>query len=130
MSEKPMTINESYVIKRATSVMNGVFEAIAYKKDANTFEELEAQSLGLNDIAKCSLKLDRIIAVDAYESNRYTGSFIVIDRHSNETLGAGMIVQSVQGSAFRVQSSEYTQAEIELNAYIRRNYPQWNCEAL
>jgi sulfate adenylyltransferase subunit 1 len=130
MSEKPMKPNESYVIKRATSVMNGVFEEIAYKKDANTFEELETQQLEINDIAKCTLKLDRVIAVDAYETNRYTGSFIVIDRHSNETIGAGMIIKSVQSSEFRAQSREYTQAEIELNAYIRRHYPHWNCGEL
>lgn len=132
MSETPMSLNTSYVIKRATSVLNGSFTDISYKKDANTFEELETQTLELNDIAHCTLKLDRPLAIDAYKNNRYTGSFIVIDRHSNETVGAGMIVQSVEDTSVPNTSNQkhYTPAERELNAYIRRNYPEWQCEII
>jgi len=97
MSEEPMSLNSNYIIKRATSVINGSFKSVEYKKDINTFEELEANSLELNDIAKCTLSLDRAIAVDPYEYNRHTGSFIVIDRYTNETVGAGMIVSSIIG---------------------------------
>jgi len=52
----------------------------------------------LNDIACCTLSLDREIAIDSYESNRYTGSFIVIDRYSNETVGAGMILSFIDNN--------------------------------
>lgn len=97
MNEIPMKINTSYIIKRATSVINGVFKSIEYKKDINTFKELQADTLHLNDIAKTILHLDRAIAVDPYECNRFMGSFIVIDRYTNETLGAGMIVSSIIG---------------------------------
>jgi sulfate adenylyltransferase subunit 1 len=133
MSETPLSLNSSYIIKRATSVINGSFKSIEYKKDINTFEELSAGKLELNDIAKCTLSLDRLIAVDPYEDNRYTGSFIIIDRYSNETVGAGMIVSSIVGEHNTIQiikSKQYTQAEIELNKYIRINFPEWECKEI
>lgn len=131
MSEIAMNLNTSYIIKRATSVINGSFKSIEYKKDINTFEELSTQKLELNDIAKCTLSLDRNIAVDPYEANRYTGSFIIIDRYTNETLGAGMIVSSIIGEHVNIsEDKKYTKAEIELNEYIRRNYPEWNCKEI
>lgn len=129
MSEEKMGLNSSYIIKRATSVINGTFKSIEYKKDINSFEEIETESLGLNDIAKCTLSLDRQIAVDPYNENRYTGSFIIIDRYSNETMGSGMIVSSIIGE-HNSGTREYTQAEIELNEFIRRNYPEWECKTI
>jgi sulfate adenylyltransferase subunit 1 len=95
MDETPMKLNQNYIIKRATSVLNGSFNSIEYKKNINTFEEVEANSLELNDIAKCTISLDRQIALDPYHENRYTGSFIIIDRYTNSTVGAGMIVSSI-----------------------------------
>lgn len=126
MSETPMSLNSSYVIKRATSVLNGAFKSVEYKKDINTFDEIDGDKLELNDIAKCTLNLDRPIAVDPYESNRYTGSFIIIDRYSNETVGAGMIVASLQSVESRC-NREYSDAELALNEYIRLHFPEWEC---
>jgi sulfate adenylyltransferase subunit 1 len=133
MNETHMSLNTSYIIKRATSVINGSFKSIEYKKDINTFEELSSDKLELNDIAKCTLSLDRQIAVDPYEYNRYTGSFIIIDRYTNETVGAGMIVSSIVGehnSTQTIESKKYTQVEIELNKYIRTNFPEWECKEI
>jgi sulfate adenylyltransferase subunit 1 len=95
MNETPMKLNQNYIIKRATSVLNGSFNSIEFKKNINTFEEVDADTLELNDIAKCTINLDRQIAVDPYHENRYTGSFIIIDRYTNSTVGAGMIVSSI-----------------------------------
>jgi len=92
--------------------------------------EIETSKLELNDIAKCTLSLDREIAIDAYHENRYTGSFIIIDKYTNSTVGAGMILSSIDDSHLSIETNNYTQAEIELNAYIRKNYPQWNCKAI
>jgi sulfate adenylyltransferase subunit 1 len=130
MSETPMRLGTNYIIKRATSVINGSFKSIEYKKDINTFEELSADKLKLNDIAKCILSLDRAIAVDAYEKNRYTGSFIVVDRYTNETVGAGMIVEVMVNSKSLLMSKNYTNAEIALNNYIRENFPEWECKEI
>ena len=129
MDETPMELNQSYIIKRATSVINGVFENIEFKKDINSFEEEKVESLELNDIAKCTISLDREIAVDPYYKNRYTGSFIIIDKYSNNTLGAGMILESAISSTSK-KTKQYTKAEIELNKYIRENFPEWECKAI
>ena len=127
MNEAPMALNSNYVIKRATSVINGTFKSIAFKKDVNTFDELDATSLELNDIARCTLNLDRQIAVDPYNNNRYTGSFIVIDRYTNNTVGAGMIIEAAVDSN-QPTVREYTEAERALNAYIRLHFPEWEAK--
>lgn len=126
MDEKPMTLGRTYDIKCATSVISGSFEKINYKVDVNSFERTQVEELALNDIASCRMILTRPIASDAYATNRLTGSFIVIDRITNNTVGAGMIVglsRRDQG----LQTNKYTKAEIELNAYIRKNFPEWGC---
>ena len=131
MNEKPLELNGNYIIKRATSVINGTFKSIEFKKDINTFKEMATDTLELNDIAKCTLWLDRQIAVDPYYKNRHTGSFIIIDRYSNTTVGAGMIVDSVASDLDEeTKTREYTKAEIELNAYIRNNFPEWGCKEI
>jgi sulfate adenylyltransferase subunit 1 len=128
MSETAMRLNKNYIIKRATSIINGSFLSIEHKKEINTFKEVQTDKLQLNDIAKCSLSLDRAIAVDTYNHNRSTGSFIIIDRYTNETIGAGMILSSIESES--ESEKHYSQAEVELNAYIRKHYPEWDCKEI
>ncbi|EAI3660244.1 sulfate adenylyltransferase subunit CysN, partial [Campylobacter jejuni] len=86
-----------------------------------------ASNLILNDIANCTLKLDKNLALKEYKDNKTLGSFIIIDKYSNETLAAGMIIKILNSQ----QSQRiYTQAEIELNAFIRKNYPEWGCRKI
>jgi len=92
MDEKSMDCKRTYDIKQATSVVSGRFEHINYKIDVNTYERIQVDKLELNDIASCKMILTQPIAVDAYKNNRLTGSFIVIDKTTNNTVGAGMIV--------------------------------------
>ncbi len=87
-----MSLGKTYDIKRATSVISGSFEDINYKIDVNTYERTQVDTLELNDIASCKMLLTRPIAVDSYKDNRLTGSFIIVDRITNDTVGAGMIV--------------------------------------
>jgi len=132
MDDKPMSIGEEYDIKRATSISRGSFEHINYKIDVNSYERVQVDSLKLNDIASCRMILTRPIAADDYSSNRLTGSFIVVDRISNNTVGAGMIVDVSIRDRDRADNidREYTLAEVELNAYIRKNFPEWKCKAI
>ncbi len=130
MSEAPLHINQNYIIKRATSVINGIFKSIEFKKDVNTFEEIKTDSLELNDIAQCTLHLDREIAVDSYHNNRYTGSFIIIDKYTNTTVGAGMIIESFESAQEHELNKEYTDAEKALNKYVRENFPEWDCKEI
>jgi len=129
MDEKPMDTGRSYDIKRATSVVSGSFNSINYKVDVNTYEKTEVSTLSLNDIASCKMLLTRPIASDDYKTNRLTGSFIVVDRISNNTVGAGMIVGTSE-SVESENSAEYSKAEIALNAYIREQFPEWGCKEI
>ncbi len=128
MDEKPMELDRMYDIKRATSVMSGSFEHINYKVDVNIYKREQVTVLGLNDIASCKMLLTRPIAADAYEANRLTGSFIVVDRITNNTVGAGMIigVSRRDEDAKKISSKHYTHAEKALNEYIRTNFHEWN----
>lgn len=92
MDDQPMQPGRKYDIKRATSNSPGSFTRIVHRIDVNTLEEQPAAQLGLNEIGRVELSLERPIAYDDYRANRTSGSFIVIDRMSNGTVGAGMIV--------------------------------------
>ncbi|MHB1371092.1 MAG: sulfate adenylyltransferase subunit CysN [Pseudomonadaceae bacterium] len=92
MGEEPMLPGKKYDIKRATSYVPGSIASIAYSVDVNTLERAAASSLQLNEIGKVRVSLDAPIALDGYAQNRTTGAFIVIDRLTNGTVGAGMII--------------------------------------
>ena len=132
MDERPMQIDKSYDIKRATSVICGSFEHINYKVDVNTYKRMQVEKLELNDIASCKMMLTQPIAADKYKNNHETGSFIVVDRITNNTVGAGMIVDVAKRDGDKVISNtkEYTDAEKALNLYIRENFPEWNCSEI
>ena len=91
MHEAPMLPGRSYLLKSTTRTTGAVFAAPKHRVNVNTLEELAAKQLELNEIGVCNVALDRPIAFDPYERNRETGGFIVIDRLTNETVGAGMI---------------------------------------
>ncbi|WP_298184024.1 sulfate adenylyltransferase subunit CysN [uncultured Pseudomonas sp.] len=97
MAEEPMLPGKKYDIKRATSYVPGSIASIAHRVDVNTLEEGAASSLQLNEIGRVRLALDAPIALDGYAHNRTTGSFIVIDRLTNGTVGAGMIIAEPVG---------------------------------
>ncbi|MBM7061588.1 sulfate adenylyltransferase subunit CysN [Pseudomonas sp. UL073] len=98
MAEEPMLPGKKYDIKRATSYVPGSIASIAHRVDVNTLEEGAASSLQLNEIGKVKVALDAPIALDGYAQNRTTGAFIVIDRLTNGTVGAGMIIADAVGA--------------------------------
>jgi len=91
MHDEPMLPGRSYLLKSTTRTTGAVFAAPKHRVNVNTLEELAAKQLELNEIGVCNVALDRLIAFDPYAVNRETGGFIVIDRLTNETVGAGMI---------------------------------------
>ncbi len=74
--------------------------------------------------------LTRPIAADSYKDNKETGSFIIVDRISNNTVGAGMIVGVSKRDEDKTVCSNknYTDAEKALNLYIRESFPEWKCK--
>ena len=103
MAEQPLETGRQYFIKQASSRSPGLVTYIKHRIDVNTLEELPTSALKLNEIGVCTLTLSQPIAFDDYHQNRATGAFIVIDRVTNNTVGAGMITAHVgdgEGSAF------------------------------
>jgi bifunctional enzyme CysN/CysC len=92
MADEPMLPGKKYDIKRATSYVPGSIASITHRVDVNTLEHGPASSLQLNEIGRVKVSLDASIALDGYAQNRTTGSFIIIDRLTNGTVGAGMII--------------------------------------
>lgn len=111
----------NYLIKIAHSILS-VRVDILHKKDITTMQESNATTLKTNDIARCKISLTSKIPLKLYEENKQLGSFIIIDKYTNCTLATGMIDEIIKDSKTK---RRYTQAEIELNAYIRKNYPEW-----
>ena len=97
MDERPMVPGREYLIKHNTHETPGVFSRIVHRVDVNTLARADAPSLALNEIGRVELKTSRPLLFDAYAKNRGTGAFIVVDRITNGTVGAGMIAGSGSG---------------------------------
>ncbi len=91
MQDDPLFPGRNYLFKAGTSTVVGTVTAIKYQVNVNTLEHLAAEKLELNGIGVCNISLDRAIAFDPYDANREMGSFILIDRLTHQTCGAGML---------------------------------------
>jgi len=91
MHEEPMLPGRSYLCKLGARTVAASITALKHKINVNTLEHLAAATLGLNEVGVCNLGLDRAVAFDPYLENRDTGGFVLIDRMTNNTVGAGLI---------------------------------------
>ena len=91
MHEEPMLPGRSYLCKLGARTVAASITALKHKINVNTLEHLAAATLGLNEIGVCNLGLDRAVAFDPYLENKDTGGFVLIDRMTNNTVGAGLI---------------------------------------
>ncbi len=91
MHEKPMLQGRSYLMKIGTKVVSATVTPIKYKINVNTHEHVAAKRLDLNDIGVCGLQLSQPVAFEPYAENRDLGGFILIDRITNATVGAGLL---------------------------------------
>jgi sulfate adenylyltransferase large subunit len=92
MNARPLEPGRGYLIKHTSHQVRGVVRAINYRVDVNTLDKVGAARLELNEIGEISVETHHPLYFDSYSTNRVTGAFIIIDPLSNETLGAGMIV--------------------------------------
>jgi bifunctional enzyme CysN/CysC len=92
MSEEPLVPGKQYLFKQTSKVTPGAVGTLRYRVDINTLHRQPAPTLALNEIGRCGITLTSPIAYDAYRRNRATGGFIMIDRLTNATVGAGMIL--------------------------------------
>jgi bifunctional enzyme CysN/CysC len=91
MNEAKLLRGRSYLMKIGTRTVIATISPIKHKINVNTLERMAAVSLDLNEIGVCNLELDRPIPFDPYKVNRDMGGFILIDRLTNDTVGAGML---------------------------------------
>ena len=91
MSDDAMLPGRPYLLKLGTRTVSATVTEPKYKVNVNTMEHLAAKKLELNEIGVCNISLDRALAFDPYSANRDTGGFILVDRMTNNTVGAGML---------------------------------------
>lgn len=92
LSEAPLDRNRKYIVKHTTRMVKSLFARFDYRVDVNTLEQHPVDAINMNDIARVALKVQLPLAFDSYAKDRATGSFILIDEATNNTVAAGMIV--------------------------------------
>ncbi len=91
MHEEPLLPGRTYLMKVGTKTVSATITDIKYQVNVNTMEHMAAKKLELNGIGVCTVSLDQSIAFDPYKENQDTGGYILIDRLSNYTVGAGLL---------------------------------------
>lgn len=92
MTEQPMVPGTQYLFKQTGNMVGGTVRDLRYRVDINNLHSDDASSLQLNEVGRCHVSLTRAIPFDSYRKNRSTGAFIIVDRFTYNTIGAGMIL--------------------------------------
>ena len=92
IGSEPLSERKKYLLKHTTSTVKAMVTSIDFRRDIHSLEKEEADELVMNEIGQITFKLLKPLFYDAYKENRVTGSFILIDAFTNNTVGAGMIV--------------------------------------
>jgi len=92
IGDEPLSIRKKYVLKHTTNSVKAMVANIDFRRDIHTLKKDDADELAMNEIGQITFKLMKPLHCDSYADNRMTGSFIVIDTFTNNTVGAGMIV--------------------------------------
>jgi bifunctional enzyme CysN/CysC len=91
MADEELLPGRQYLLKLGTATVPAQVSGLKHKIDVNTLDHLAGKTLALNEVGYCNFSLSQPLAFDAYRNNRDTGGFILIDRFTNATVGAGMI---------------------------------------
>ena len=116
MSESPMLPGRSYLLKIGTRTVGATVAHPKYKVNVNTLEHVAANTLELNEIGVCNLNLDREVPFEAYDRSRDMGGFILIDRFTNNTVGAGLLRFALR----RADNVHWQAVEIDKDARARQ----------
>ncbi|MEQ9519360.1 MAG: sulfate adenylyltransferase subunit CysN, partial [Parvibaculum sp.] len=112
MSEDAMLPGRQYYMKVHNKLVSASISDLKYKVNVNTLAQQAGKTLVLNEVGVCNISLDQQIAYDPYKDNRQTGSFILIDRRSNETIGVGMLDFSLR----RAQNVVWQEMKVDQEA--------------
>jgi bifunctional enzyme CysN/CysC len=94
MSSAEGRLNSTYLIKHTTQILRGTLTRLVDKLDIESFERKPSERLEMNDIVTATLSLSHSLVCDSYAANRFSGSFLIIDPFSFDTVGAGMILST------------------------------------
>ncbi|QIV95577.1 sulfate adenylyltransferase subunit 1 [Allofrancisella inopinata] len=130
MAEQPMVEHKDYYIKFLTKQTSMSVEKFDYKTDVNTLADTDCGKLELNEIGVANLNLSEKVCFDDYQKNRATGAFIIIDKLTNVTVGAGMVLSPLAEKILPEAPAEYSEFELELNSLIRKHFPHWGTKDL
>ncbi|NAW56070.1 MULTISPECIES: sulfate adenylyltransferase subunit CysN [unclassified Vibrio] len=128
MTEQPLQPGREYDIKLAGKKTVGRVEAIRHQYDINNLATHSVAELPLNGIGLCEWSLTESVALDKYLDCADTGGFIIIDRLSNVTVGAGLVRESL--TQVSRPAGDVSAFELELNALIRKHFPHWDAKDL
>ncbi len=128
MTEQPLQPGREYDIKIAGKKTVGRVEAIRHQYDINNLATHNAAALPLNGIGLCEWSLNESVALDSYTECQDTGGFVVIDRLTNVTVGAGLVRESL--SQIEQKVGDVSAFEVELNALVRKHFPHWGAKDL
>jgi len=125
MHDSPMKIDRQYYIKFSCKTTTGEIEKLHHRIDVNTLAEKNAELLAMNEIGLVDVSLTEAMAFDVYSKNKQTGAFIIIDRLSNLTVGAGMIEAALVAKVAEEEKiSGLSDFEHELILLLRKHFPQ------
>jgi bifunctional enzyme CysN/CysC/sulfate adenylyltransferase subunit 1 len=111
LHETPLDTGKSYFIKHTTQTSRVSVDRVHSKKDMDTLGDVPATTLRLNEIGRLTLTAHRALFLDAYRTNRDTGSFILVDSISNATVAAGMVIESQGGQNLDAALEDARQGE-------------------
>jgi bifunctional enzyme CysN/CysC len=122
MSEEPAFPGRSYLLKLGTQLVPATITDLKFRTNVNTLEQTAATKVDLNEVATVTIATDKPIAFDAYASNALTGGFILVDRITNATLGAGTIEFGLR----RAQNLTYQSFDVnrEVRAQMKGQSPK------
>ncbi len=118
MSEQPLQAGRNYEIKLATTRTAGRVSAIHHAIDVNTLQQSPTASLGLNEIAQVEIQLETPVVADDYSRHKGTGSFIIVDRLTNATVAAGMVIgQNADAASIELHNSSALTTELRARRF-------------
>lgn len=103
LNHRPISIGAKYIIRHTTDEMFGIVKDVLFKVNINTLENItDDKSVNMNDIAHIRIKTSKPLKYDLYSENKITGSLVIINEATFETVGAGMIVESLEEQTYSI----------------------------
>jgi sulfate adenylyltransferase subunit 1 len=103
LNHRPLSIGAKYIIRHTTEEVFGIIKNVYFKVNVNTLENItDDKTVKMNDIAHIQIKTSKPLKYDLYAENRITGSLVIINETTLETVGAGMIVESLEEQIFSI----------------------------